>query len=77
MGYITLEEWKISNRQPLKTKSNVNILERSDKSANLKLSGKTKDTVMKPKGKTKYVSQNSMPVQWKGKEPRTSESDEK
>lgn len=51
--------------------------ERSDKSANLKLSGKPKGRVTKPRGKTKYVSQNSTPTQWKGKKPKTSESDEK
>lgn len=51
--------------------------ERSDKRANLKLSGKPRGRVTKPRGKTKYVFQNSMPTQWKGKKPKTSENDEK
>lgn len=51
--------------------------ERSDKSANLKLSGKPKGRVTKPTGKTKFVSQNSMPIGWKSEKTKTSESDEK
>lgn len=51
--------------------------ERSDKSANLKLSRKPNGRVIKPRGKTKYVSHNSMPIGWKSKKPKTSESDEK
>lgn len=46
--------------------------EKSDKSANLKLSGKPKGRVIKPKGKQKYVSQNLMSHDGKTKNPKTS-----
>ena len=44
--------------------------EKSDKSANLKLSGKPVGRVIKPKGKTKYVSQHLMSIWWKDKKPK-------
>lgn len=51
--------------------------ERSDKSTNLKLSGKPNGRIIKPRRKTKYVSQNSKLIGWKSKKTKTSESDEK